>query len=86
MRRTANLRYSRDIRYYADKVHKAGGWLLIDATFGPPPLQYPFKWGADIIMHSGKPGGRRATSLYPLIAMQEQSTSAATPTFFAESS
>ncbi|KAM5534316.1 hypothetical protein V8D89_012044 [Ganoderma adspersum] len=44
---------ARDIKYYADKVHKAGGWLLIDATFGPPPLQYPFKWGADIVMHSG---------------------------------
>ncbi|KAI1796290.1 cystathionine gamma-synthase [Ganoderma leucocontextum] len=44
---------ARDIKYYADKVHKAGGWLLVDATFGPPPLQYPFKWGTDIIMHSG---------------------------------
>ena len=44
----------RDIKYYADKVHKAGGWLLVDSTFGPPPIQYPFKWGADIVMHSGK--------------------------------
>ncbi|PIL37243.1 hypothetical protein GSI_00936 [Ganoderma sinense ZZ0214-1] len=44
---------ARDIKYYADKVHKAGGWLIVDATFGPPPLQYPFKWGADIVMHSG---------------------------------
>ena len=25
-----------------------------DSTFAPPPLQYPFKWGADIIMHSGR--------------------------------
>ncbi|KAF8640123.1 hypothetical protein AX17_001359 [Amanita inopinata Kibby_2008] len=44
---------SRDIQYYADKVHKVGGKLVVDATFGPPPLQYPFKWGADCIMHSG---------------------------------
>ncbi|KAF7983441.1 hypothetical protein HWV62_21704 [Athelia sp. TMB] len=44
---------SRDIQYYADKVHKVGGKILVDATFAPPPLQYPFKWGADVIMHSG---------------------------------
>lgn len=44
---------SRNIQYYADKVHKFGGKLLIDGTFAPPPLQYPFKWGADIVMHSG---------------------------------
>lgn len=27
--------------------------LGIDATFGPPPLQDPFAWGADVVMHSG---------------------------------
>jgi cystathionine beta-lyase len=27
--------------------------LTVDATFGPPPLQDPFLWGADIVMHSG---------------------------------
>ena len=37
----------RDIRYYADKIHKVGGKLLVDSTFGPPPLQYPLKFGAD---------------------------------------
>lgn len=30
-----------------------GGKLFIDSTFGPPPLQYPFKFGADCILHSG---------------------------------
>jgi cystathionine gamma-synthase len=25
----------------------------VDATFGPPPLQDPFKWGADTVFHSG---------------------------------
>ncbi|KZV69195.1 cystathionine gamma-synthase [Peniophora sp. CONT] len=44
---------ARNIQYYADKIHAVGGHLVIDATFAPPPLQYPFKWGADMIMHSG---------------------------------
>ncbi|OSX60368.1 hypothetical protein POSPLADRAFT_1066693 [Postia placenta MAD-698-R-SB12] len=44
---------ARDIKYYADKVHAAGGRLIVDSTFAPPPLQYPFKWGADMILHSG---------------------------------
>ncbi|KAH9940579.1 cystathionine gamma-synthase [Amylocystis lapponica] len=44
---------ARDIKYYADKVHAVGGRLMIDSTFAPPPLQYPFKWGADMVMHSG---------------------------------
>jgi len=43
---------SRNIQYYADKVHAVGGKLVVDSTFGPPPLQDPFKWGADIVMHS----------------------------------
>jgi len=34
------------------QIHSQGGRLIVDATFAPPPLQYPFKWGADIIMHS----------------------------------
>ncbi|KAJ7254430.1 cystathionine gamma-synthase [Mycena rebaudengoi] len=38
---------SRDIQYYADKIHKVGGSLLVDSTFAPPPLQYPFTHGAD---------------------------------------
>lgn len=44
---------ARDIKYYADKIHAVGGRLIIDATFAPPPLQLPFKWGADVILHSG---------------------------------
>ncbi|KAK1233937.1 hypothetical protein PQX77_002875, partial [Marasmius sp. AFHP31] len=43
---------SRDIKYYADKIHKVGGKLVVDSTFAPPPLQYPFKFGADCILHS----------------------------------
>ncbi|THH33592.1 hypothetical protein EUX98_g557 [Antrodiella citrinella] len=44
---------SRNIQHYADKIHAVGGRLIVDATFGPPPLQYPFKWGTDIVLHSG---------------------------------
>ncbi|KAF9075940.1 Cys/Met metabolism PLP-dependent enzyme-domain-containing protein [Rhodocollybia butyracea] len=43
---------SRDIQYYADKIHQVGGKLVVDSTFAPPPLQYPFKLGADCILHS----------------------------------
>lgn len=41
-----------DIQYYADKAHERGAFLLVDSTFAPPPLQDPFKWGADMVMHS----------------------------------
>jgi cystathionine beta-lyase/cystathionine gamma-synthase len=42
-----------NISHFADLAHKRGAVLTIDATFAPPPLQDPFQWGADYIMHSG---------------------------------
>lgn len=37
----------------AKKVHAVpGGVLGVDSTFAPPGIQDPFKWGADIVMHS----------------------------------
>jgi cystathionine gamma-synthase len=42
-----------DIRYFAEKAHARGASLTIDATFAPPPLLDPFKFGADFVMHSG---------------------------------
>ena len=42
-----------EISKYAEKAHRRGAWLLLDATFGPPGLQNPFMWGADLVMHSG---------------------------------
>ncbi|GFP55426.1 uncharacterized trans-sulfuration enzyme YHR112C [Trichoderma asperellum] len=42
-----------NLQYYAEKAHKAGAFLTVDATFGPPPLQNPFDFGADIVIHSG---------------------------------
>ncbi len=41
------------IEKFARKAHKRGAWLLVDATFGPPGLQDPFLWGADVVMHAG---------------------------------
>lgn len=42
-----------EIERYAKKAHSRGAFLLVDSTFGPPGLQDPFLWGADIVMHSG---------------------------------
>lgn len=42
-----------DIQKFADMAHRRGAVLTIDATFGPPPLQDPFEWGGDFVMHSG---------------------------------
>lgn len=38
---------------YAEKAHRRGAYLLVSSTLGPPGLQDPFQWGADIVMHSG---------------------------------
>ncbi len=42
-----------NIEEFAKKAHSRGAYLIIDGTFAPPPLQDPFQWGADIVMHSG---------------------------------
>ena len=42
-----------NIEEYARKAHSRGAYLIVDSTFGPPGLQDPFKWGADLVMHSG---------------------------------
>lgn len=44
---------SRSIAHYSRRAKAVDAVLGIDATFGPPPLQDPFAWGADIVMHSG---------------------------------
>lgn len=41
------------IEHYAKRAHARGAILSVDATFGPPGLQDPFAWGADVVMHSG---------------------------------
>ncbi|QRW16400.1 Cys/Met metabolism PLP-dependent enzyme [Rhizoctonia solani] len=44
---------ARNLKYYAEKVHAVGGRLIVDSTFAPPPIQDPFAWGADVVLHSG---------------------------------
>ncbi|KAK4054811.1 hypothetical protein OIV83_000735 [Microbotryomycetes sp. JL201] len=43
---------ARSIQHYANRAHAAGGIVAVDSTFAPPPIQDPFKWGCDIVMHS----------------------------------
>ncbi|RMD39749.1 hypothetical protein DV735_g5380, partial [Chaetothyriales sp. CBS 134920] len=42
-----------NIEHYAAVAHSRGAYLLVDATFAPPPLQDPFRHGADVVLHSG---------------------------------
>ncbi|KAF2497036.1 PLP-dependent transferase [Lophium mytilinum] len=42
-----------DIEKYAKRAHARGALFSVDSTFGPPQLQDPFAWGADVVMHSG---------------------------------
>ena len=44
---------ARNLAFYAERAQKFGAFLTVDATFGPPPLQDPFNYGVDVIMHSG---------------------------------
>ncbi|KAI5866442.1 cystathionine beta-lyase [Durotheca rogersii] len=44
---------ARDLAAYAATARRLGCVLTVDATFAPPPLLEPFRWGADVVMHSG---------------------------------
>lgn len=44
---------ARDLEFYAAKAKELGCYLTVDATFAPPPLLEPFRFGVDIVMHSG---------------------------------
>ncbi len=43
---------ARDLEHYAQRAHAVGGFIGVDSTFAPPPLQNPFAQGVDIVMHS----------------------------------
>jgi cystathionine beta-lyase/cystathionine gamma-synthase len=43
---------SLNLEHYAKIAHSRGAYLVVDATFSPPPLQDPFEHGADMVMHS----------------------------------
>jgi len=42
-----------NVAHFAERAHKRGAYLSVDATFAPPGLCDPFVWGADFVMHSG---------------------------------
>ncbi|KAJ2786355.1 hypothetical protein GGI15_001601 [Coemansia interrupta] len=42
----------KDIASYALRAHAAGAILVVDSTLAPPPLSYPFRQGADVVVHS----------------------------------
>lgn len=45
------------------QIHAVGGKLVVDATFGPPPLQDPFEFGADCkCLRADYPTGHAFTS------------------------
>ena len=61
------------IQQYAEKAHRRGAWLVVDATFGPPGLQEPFQWGADVVMHAGtKYLGGHSDMLCGVLATQRE--------------
>lgn len=44
--------YLLDIAHFAQIAHEKGAYLLVDSTLAPPPLQFPFKLGADYVVYS----------------------------------
>ncbi|KAK3394036.1 Cys/Met metabolism PLP-dependent enzyme-domain-containing protein [Podospora didyma] len=44
---------ARNLEYYRKKADTVGAYLIVDATFAPPPLMEPFAYGVDVVMHSG---------------------------------
>lgn len=42
-----------DIKAISTLAHTKGICVVVDNTFAPPPIQYPLKLGADIVLHSG---------------------------------
>ncbi|KAJ5082346.1 hypothetical protein N7532_011389 [Penicillium argentinense] len=62
-----------NIKEYAEKAHSRGAYLIVDSTFGPPGLQDPFLWGADIVFHSGsKYFGGHSDMLCGVLAVQRE--------------
>lgn len=66
---------SYDIEYFATIAHEKGAILSVDSTFAPFPLQDPFKFGADIVMHSAtKFYGGHSDLLAGLLIVKDSNT------------
>lgn len=55
---------ARDIQHYADRAHAAGGFIVVDSTFAPPPLQNPFNQAADVVVRPAPSCFSRAVAVY----------------------
>ncbi|GAA96840.1 uncharacterized protein L969DRAFT_94895 [Mixia osmundae IAM 14324] len=65
---------ARDMAHYAKHCKAKGAKLLVDSTFAPPPLQDPFRHGADIVMHSAtKYLNGHSDALLGVLAVKSQS-------------
>lgn len=63
---------ARDLEHYAQRAHAARGYLVVDATLAPPPLQDPFRHGADMVMHSAtKYFGGHSDLLMGVLALKD---------------
>jgi cystathionine gamma-synthase len=64
---------ARNIAVYSKIAKEKGLYLVVDSTFGPPALQDPFKWGADIVVHSGtKYMGGHSDIMCGILAVQRE--------------
>ncbi|PHH53990.1 putative trans-sulfuration enzyme YHR112C [Ceratocystis fimbriata CBS 114723] len=71
---------ARSLAYYAAKAKRTGAYLTVDATFAPPPLQDPFRYNADLVMHSGtKYIGGHSDLLCGVVAVNPKHASASIP-------
>jgi cystathionine beta-lyase len=64
---------ARNIAVYAKVAKERNIYLVVDSTFGPPALQDPFLWGADIFIHSGtKYIGEHSDMMCGILAVQRE--------------
>ncbi|KAM0542952.1 hypothetical protein ACHAPJ_012558 [Fusarium lateritium] len=64
---------ARSIAAYSKIAKEKGIHLVVDSTFGPPALQDPFLWGADIVIHSAtKYIGGHSDIMCGVLAVQKQ--------------
>lgn len=62
---------ARDLSSYCERAHSAKGYVVVDSTFAPPPLQDPFAHRADMVLHSAtKYMGGHSDLLAGVLAVQ----------------
>ncbi|CCK69600.1 putative cystathionine beta-lyase KNAG_0C04990 [Huiozyma naganishii CBS 8797] len=68
----------RDMSLLAEQAHERGAVLIVDSTFAPPPLQDPWRFGCDMVMHSAtKYFGGHSDLLSGVLVTRDQQTAGA---------